>query len=119
MLKNSPKDNHETYRKQVDTYTSETNKTPYDFEQFAKYILDSSNEFAKGIYVKHQPQIQHMFTNSATFPDFFRQLSTLVEKKDKNKLYSQWLERFITSQLTIPRNWQYDISEAYVEIKNI
>ena len=104
-----PKETQEEYRKQIEIYAGEENKKSYPFEQFLQLVQSSENTFAKEIFASHATQIEDVYSKSPTFPGFFKLLSTIVPKKEKSRLFFQWLERFLEPQITIPRHWQCDL----------
>ena len=105
----TPKSKYERYRSQVEHYASKDYKQTVDFVQFYSRIVWSGNQYAKKVFEDHMKRIEVMYEESATFPDFFARLSTLVEREERCKLYKTWLEEFIQSRIHVTRDWQYDL----------
>jgi hypothetical protein len=103
-----PKENYDIYRKQVENYGSEKTKEEISFEEFV-YIVRTNNSFALEIIENNFDFYKNIYDNTKTFPDFFKEISKTILKKDKCKFFKDWLYGFISSKITIDRTWYFDL----------
>jgi hypothetical protein len=111
-----PKENYETYRKQVDAYASKETKEKYLFEDFY-YLLQSHNRFATEVIENNVETYRGIYEKSETFPDFFKEISKGIQKKDKCRFFKDWLYSFISSKIRIDRTWYFDLFPKIISIQ--
>jgi hypothetical protein len=107
------------YKSQIANYVSKENKNQSTFDTIAHEITKNGIMFAKQQLHKHYNKWRVDFENAKTFPEFFKTIVADVAYNEKCMLFKEWLEAFIGSQVTIHREWVFDIQSNYtVEIKH-
>jgi hypothetical protein len=103
-----PKENYELYRKQVENYSSKEFKESYSFDEFV-HIVRTNNSFALETIENNFDPYKEIYEKASTFPDFFREISKTIPKKNKCRFFKDWLYSFISSNITIDRTWYFDL----------
>jgi hypothetical protein len=103
-----PKQRYESYRKQVDKYASKETKKALDFTDIYKLVIHAS-DFTKNIFDTNYNEFEKIFNESHTLPDFFKGISSKINRKEKCRFFKNWLERFINSQIMVERTWYFDL----------
>jgi len=98
------------YREEVERYASKENKESWSFQRFFEFVInDAQNHYAIDFFLKNKTKIESIYANAETFPDLFKSLNTMIDRKDRCKMYKDWLEHFMEDEVHIKRSWKYDV----------
>ena len=98
------------YDEEVAKYMSPKFKKSFDADAFLiEKMKLSSNLYIQNELKTRYDEIKSLFTQSETFPQFFKSLRDSIPEKQKCKFFKDWLQSFISENITIHRTWQYDV----------
>jgi hypothetical protein len=103
-----PKERHEAYRKQVESYASKETKQNISFEIFYEDVL-YKRYLPRKIIGDNFEVYKKMFDSSDTIPDFFQKLSRSIPREERCKFFKGWLMDYIFSKITVDRTWYFDL----------
>lgn len=109
-----PKEKYDAYRQQVERYASKERKSGMHYEDILQLVRKGS-AFSRDYFEKNHEALELCFAKSDTLPDFFKEISRLVPRKDKCAFFKEWLQSFIYSEIMIDRTWYVDPSQAKLE----
>jgi len=104
----TPLSKYEEYRKQVDAYMSEETKLHTDYSDIYGFVSTAST-FTIDIFNENEKVFKKLFNDSKTLPEFFRAISTKVNRTEKCRFFKYWLERIIQQYVKIERTWVFDL----------
>ena len=104
-----PKIQAKKYYEEIQKYMSKTTKKNMSWINFSKEIFMKASENAYNIFMKNEDKFRYIYDNSATFPDFFKTISKLIDREQKCSFFKYWMEQFIYSQIRIEREWFIDL----------
>jgi hypothetical protein len=103
------------YRNRVEMYMSEPFKKEYVWDLFySMYIENVCSEFTKKFITSQYSTFETIFTESKTFPEFFKKINTLVKREDKCSFYKFWLYMFINESVKVERVWVFDLKRPKI-----
>lgn len=104
----SPKHKHDTYRSQVDVYTSPDTKNNYTWIELYSMMM-RGNIYTQQMTEQHYAYFEKTFIESKTLPEFFRGISHVIPRESKCRFFKVWLEDLIRKYITIEREWTIDL----------
>jgi hypothetical protein len=100
-----PNSAYTTYRKKVDVYMSSEFKKSLPWNTFYALYLMACTRYTYEFIQSHIDEIQLLYNDATTFPEFFISLTAMLPKHEKCKFYKFWLEQFISSTVGYTREW--------------
>jgi hypothetical protein len=98
------------YDKEITEYISSNFKKSFDADAFLiEKMKLSPNTYIQNELKTRYDEIKSLFIKANTFPLFFKALRDTISEKHKCKFFKDWLESFISENITIYRTWQYDV----------
>uniref|UniRef100_A0A6C0IIX9 Uncharacterized protein n=1 Tax=viral metagenome TaxID=1070528 RepID=A0A6C0IIX9_9ZZZZ len=99
-----PKEEYNEYREQVELYASKKTKESVSWMEM-QYNMIMSSYYTNSILHTYMKFFEETFHNTATFPDFFYRIGTVIPLNEQSAFYRRWVDEIVRIYITDDRSW--------------